>query len=82
MRGRNEETAQATFSRVSAVLGGEKGGMKEECKRVALYDLTRVVREYFDLKTPVEMEISQDKGVYSVQITFTADRVKEFMKLP
>lgn len=81
IKNRNSENAQATYQRVNIVLGADKAVMSEECKAVALRDFSRLAQEYFDLKTPLQLEITNNEGEYSVSITFKADRVKTFFLL-
>ena len=77
-KAKNEENAQAAFEPASRVIGADKSAMSEECRAVALRDLTRVALEYFDLKTPLELKIESEAGEYAVSVTFKADRVKTF----
>lgn len=81
VRVKNEENAQATFDRASSVIGADKAAMSEECRAIALRDFTHVAQEYFDLKTPLALNIESAEGEYTVQITFKADRVKTFYVL-
>lgn len=75
---RNDENAQAALERANSVIGMDKKGMSDECRKMVVRDFTHIAREYFDLKTPLAIEISDKDGEYSVQINFKADRVKTF----
>ena len=81
MKKRNFENAAATYARTNLVVGAEKSAMSEDCKKIALRDFTRVAQEYFDLKTPVFMEVTAEAGEYAVSLNFKADRVKTFYLL-
>ncbi|MBO5783063.1 MAG: hypothetical protein J6R24_02840 [Clostridia bacterium] len=78
---RNQENAQATLNRATRVISTDKSPMSEDCQAVALADFTHIAREYFDLKAPPKLEISNQDGAYAVTFTFTADRVKSFYLL-
>ncbi len=68
----------ADYARVTSVLQADKSVMSEGCKMLVLQDFSRKIEEYFDLLGQPEMEIVFKKGVYEVNLSFRAERVKKF----
>ncbi|MBQ9714637.1 MAG: hypothetical protein IJV83_04895 [Clostridia bacterium] len=66
------------FTRVSRVLQSDKSVMSEACKALVLQDFADKFNEYFDLTGLPRMELNGKNGVYSVSITFEAERIKKF----
>ncbi len=66
------------FARVTSVLQSDKSIMSDGCKMLVLQDFARKIEEYFDLEGQPEMEIVFRKGVYEVNLSFRAERVKKF----
>ena len=70
---RNED-----FARVTSVIQSDKSVMSDGCKMLVLQDFAKKIEEYFDLDGQPEMEIVFRKGVYEVNLSFRAERVKKF----
>ncbi|MBQ8657932.1 MAG: hypothetical protein IJ506_02255 [Clostridia bacterium] len=68
----------ADYARVTSVLQADKSVMSEGCKMLVLQDFSRKIEEYFDLLGQPKMEIVFKKGVYEVNLSFRAERVKKF----
>lgn len=66
------------FARTFNVIRSDKSAMSDGCKSLVLQDFARLFDEYFDLNGLPQMEIISEKGVYKVQISFEADRIKKF----
>ena len=66
------------FLRIGQVIQSDKAIMSEGCQALVLQDFSVLLNEYFELSSPVKMEITCQNGVYRVQIQFDADRVKKF----
>lgn len=52
--------------------------MSDGCKALVLQDLAEKCNEYFDLVGLPRMEISCKNGMYTVELTFEAERIKKF----
>lgn len=66
------------FLRIGQVIQADKAIMSDGCQALVLQDFSTLLNEYFELSSPVNMEITCQKGIYRVQIKFDADRVKKF----
>ena len=66
------------FSRITNVLQADKSVMSDGCKALVLQDLAEKCNEYFDLVGLPRMEISCKNGIYTVELTFEAERIKKF----
>lgn len=66
------------FTRVNNVIQADKAVMSEACKALVLQDFAEKFNEYFDLIGLPRMEVSCKNGVYSVGISFEAERIKKF----
>ena len=66
------------FTRVNNVLQADKSVMSDACKALVLQDLADKFNEYFDLIGLPRMELSCKNGIYSVQLSFQAERIKKF----
>ncbi len=69
------------FQRAYGVLQADKAVMSEECKRLILRDLQGKLSEYFELSSPLSIEIEEEKGTYRVLLSFDAERIKHFQVL-
>lgn len=68
----------ATLSRAKRMLESDKSPMSEECKSLALSDITRTLKEYFVIDGDVKFDATLQSGKYVVRIAFDADRIKNF----
>lgn len=66
------------FIRISNVLQADKSVMSEVCKALVLQDFAEKFNEYFDLMGLPRMELSCKNGIYTVQLSFEAERIKKF----
>ena len=66
------------FRRINDVIQADKSVMTGACKALVLQDFSERFCEYFDLNGLPRMEISCKNGVYQVEITFEAERIKKF----
>ena len=66
------------FLRIGQIIQSDKAVMSDGCQALVLQDFSTLLNEYFELSSPVGMEISCQNGVYHVKIQFDADRVKKF----
>lgn len=69
---------QEDLARVSNVLQLDKSVMSDACKALILQDFSEKFGEYFDLTGLPRLELEQKNGVYTVNITFEAERIKKF----
>ena len=71
-------TAREEFTRVNNVLQADKSVMSDACKALVLQDFAEKFSEYFDLIGLPRMDLTCKNGVYSVQLSFQAERIKKF----
>ncbi len=66
------------FVRISHVLQADKSVMSEGCKALVLQDFAEKCNEYFELIGLPRMELTCEKGIYTVRLSFEAERIKNF----
>ena len=66
------------FARISRVLQADKSVMSEACQALVLQDFADKFNEYFELMGLPRMELSCQNGVYTVRLSFEAERIKKF----
>ncbi len=66
------------FARTNNVIQSDKSVMSDGCKALVLQDFARVFEEYFELNGLPQMQITCERGVYKIDVSFEADRVKKF----
>ena len=66
------------LSRINNVIQADKSVMSEGCKALVLQDFAEKFHEYFDLIGLPRMELSCKNGVYTVSLSFEAERIKKF----
>lgn len=66
------------FARISKVLQTDKSVMSEGCKALILQDFAEKCNEYFELIGLPRMELTCQNGIYGVQLSFEAERIKKF----
>ncbi|MBR4943296.1 MAG: hypothetical protein IKZ28_04620 [Clostridia bacterium] len=66
------------YERINSVLQADKSVMSEGCKALVLQDFAEKFHEYFDLIGLPKMEIVCKNGVYTVRVSFEAERIKKF----
>ncbi len=69
---------QREYARVNQILQADKSVMSDSCKALVLQDFAEKFNEYFDLIGLPRMELSCQNGVYAVELTFEAERIKKF----
>ena len=70
--------AREEFMRVNHVLQADKSVMSDACKALVLQDCAEKFNEYFDLIGLPRMELTCQNGIYTVKLTFQAERIKKF----
>ena len=66
------------YTRIHNVIQADKSFMSDACKALVLQDFSEKFNEYFDVMGLPRLELSQKNGVYTVQVTFEAERIKKF----
>ena len=66
------------FVRLHNVIQADKSVMSDACKTLVLKDFADDFSQYFDLIGLPRMELACNNGVYTVCITFEAERIKKF----
>ncbi len=69
---------QEEYNRIHNVLRADKSVMSDACKALVLQDFAEKFAEYFDVMGLPRMELSYKNGIYSVQLSFEAERIKKF----
>ena len=63
---------------INNVLQADKSVMTDACKALVLQDFSDKFNEYFDLIGLPRMELTCKNGIYSVNLSFEAERIKKF----
>lgn len=71
-------TVREEFVRVNNVLQADKSVMSDACKALVLQDFAEKFNEYFDLVGLPRMELTCKNGIYKIDMTFEAERIKKF----
>ena len=66
------------FDRVNNVIQSDKAVMSDACKALVLQDFSEKFNEYFDVMGLPRIEMTRKNGIYSVSVTFEAERIKKF----
>ncbi len=66
------------FTRLNNVLQADKSVMSDACKALVLQDFAEKFNEYFDLIGLPRMELTCKNGIYTVNLSFQAERIKKF----
>ena len=66
------------LTRLNNVLQADKSVMSDGCKALVLQDFAEKFNEYFDLVGLPRMELSCKNGMYTVTLSFQAERIKKF----
>ena len=66
------------LKRVSDVIQADKSVMSDACKTLVLQDFGDKFNEYFDLIGLPRMILTCQNGVYKVELSFEAERIKKF----
>ena len=66
------------FTRMNRVLQADKSVMSEGCKALVLQDFAEKFNEYFDLIGLPRLELSCRNGIYKIDVSFEAERIKKF----
>ncbi|MBP3422169.1 MAG: hypothetical protein J6K86_00220 [Clostridia bacterium] len=66
------------FKRINDVIQADKSVMSDGCKALVLQDFAEKFNEYFDLMGLPRMELACKNGIYTVSLTFEAERIKKF----
>lgn len=66
------------FTRVNNILQADKSVMSDGCKALVLQDFAEKFNEYFDLIGLPRMELACKNGIYTVRLSFEAERIKKF----
>ena len=66
------------YARIHSVIQADKSFMSDACKALILQDFAEKFHEYFEVIGLPRLELSQQNGVYTVEITFEAERIKKF----
>ncbi len=69
------------YNRIKNIVGNGKTVVGESVKSVIIHDFERTLQEYFELSSVPKMEISYENGGYNVEISFLAERIKQFSVL-
>ncbi len=68
----------APFDRVNGIIQSDKSVMSDACKALVLQDFSEKFNEYFDVIGVPKLEMTRTNGVYSVTVSFEAERIKKF----
>ncbi|MBO5928340.1 MAG: hypothetical protein J6Q32_05780 [Clostridia bacterium] len=77
MRKQNKE-----LKRIISLIENERLCVKNNFEELLLKDLKRVIKDYFELASDVNLEIAKINGNYSIKINFNASNLISFSTLP
>jgi len=66
------------YTRIHNVIQADKSVMSDACKALVLQDFSEKFNEYFDLIGLPRIELTQKNGIYTIGVTFEAERIKKF----
>ena len=66
------------YQRAQNVIQSDKSVMSDACKSLVLQDFTEKFSRYFEVDGIPKMEIRFEEGVYLVDLSFKAVRIKKF----
>ena len=66
------------LQRLNKVIQADKSVMSDACKALVLQDFAEKFHEYFDLIGLPRMELTCKNGIYTVEMSFRAERIKKF----
>ncbi len=66
------------FARINNVIQADKSVMSDACKALVLQDFSEKCNEYFDLLGLPRLDLICKNGIYTVTLTFEAERIKKF----
>ena len=66
------------YERINNVLQADKSVMSDACKALVLQDFAEKFNEYFDLIGLPRLELSCRNGIYKIEVSFEAERIKKF----
>ena len=69
---------KGNFARISKVLQADKSVMSDGCKALMLQDFAEKFNEYFDVMGLPHMELTCQNGIYTIRLSFEAERIKKF----
>ncbi len=70
------------LTRLKTVLETDRLNVAENFDELITSDLTALLSDYFDLKTPPQMRVVRENGYYLVQVEAIAFRLKTFGVVP
>ncbi len=65
-----------SLARIKTVLEGDRLNVSADLEKMLSYDLTCVLRGYFDFSSNPTIQITPVKGGYGIEISFVAGRIK------
>ncbi len=66
------------FARINNVIQADKSVMSDACKALVLQDFAEKCNEYFELLGLPRLDLQCKNGIYTVTLTFEAERIKKF----
>ena len=70
------------LTRLKTVLETDRLNVADNFDELITADLTSLLSDYFDLKTPPQMRVVRENGYYLVQVEAIAFRLKTFGVVP
>ena len=68
--------------RVRRIIDGDKLDAKDEFFELLTIDLDNLLKDYFDYEGYPRVSIVKENGIFKTQISFNADRIKNFNSIP
>ena len=70
------------FARLKNVIETDRLLVSGNFNELVIKDLTKVLKDYFDIKSMPELSLTKDGNAYLIEINLVATRVKTFGVLP
>ncbi|MBE5734012.1 MAG: hypothetical protein E7347_03060 [Clostridiales bacterium] len=64
--------------RVQNLLEGDRLSGGKEFEEALLFDLTTLLKDYFDIRENIELKIEKENKIYKISIGFNAITIKNF----
>lgn len=68
--------------RLKSIVRNDRFSAGDEFYEMVISDASKTLREYFDFKDNVSLNVTKAEGGYRVSVNFFAESVKPFTKVP
>ncbi|MBE7087465.1 MAG: hypothetical protein E7369_04105 [Clostridiales bacterium] len=76
------KSGKSEITRIKNLIENDRVNAGYDFSRMVESDLRRLLSDYFDLSSPVHLDVVRINDGLGVTITLTANRIKSFMTVP